>query len=218
MEDSHYFRIHFNLPRRWDSFPPFFFLFQTFLRKKKERKEVKHSFHSAVATSRKLRPWIFLWKSLEALKQRRTYECDSKEKFLQQENLLTTVDRVFLRDTDSPLRARISVEFFPCMRMSVCIKEEIHMDGTTYFAKRYLLTAKHLQTNVYLPVHYIHLTTAPSIPLSSSYWTLVYRFLRIRSVNFSWKLPTSSRSITLMVYFIYILFILCSKLVEFRIS
>lgn len=107
---------------------------------------------------------------------------------------------------------------FPMYAHAVCIKEEIHMDGTTYFAKRYLLTAKHLQTNVYLPVHYIHLTTAPSIPLSSSYWTLVYRFLRIRSVNFSWKLPTSSRSITLMVYFIYILFILCSKLVEFRIS
>lgn len=103
---------------------------------------------------------------------------------------------------------------FP-MYACICVHKRRNMDRTTYFAKRYLLTTKHLQTNAYLPVHYIHLTTAPSTSVSSSYWTLVHCFLCVYSFHwliFQWKLPSSSRSSSLMIYLIALylfLFVQC---------
>lgn len=111
---------------------------------------------------------------------------------------------------------------FP-MYAHVCVHKRRNTHGWDHVFHETLFahSEAYLQTNVYLPVHYIHLTTAPSTSLSSSYWTLVHRFLRVYSFRwliFHWKLSISSRSITFMVYFIYILFILCSILAEFRIS
>lgn len=130
-----------------------------------------------------------VWKSLKALKQRRARECDWKEKFLQQENLLTTVDRVFFFFFCGTPIHHCEREF-PWNFSHVCARLCVHKKkrGRGPRISRNVICSQRSackQTRIYPFITFIW----RHLPPSSSYWTLVHRFLRVCSsrslINFS---------------------------------